>query len=52
LSKIKDEVKLNSNLGLNLNIQFLAVCGQVPRTQQAKIALEQSKTQLNETNQD
>jgi outer membrane protein len=40
-----------SNLGLNLNIPIFSSLARSSRTQQAKIALEQSKTQLNETNQ-
>lgn len=40
-----------SNLGLNLNIPIFSSFGRTSRTQQAKIALEQSKTQLTETEQ-
>jgi outer membrane protein len=40
-----------SNFGLNLNIPIFSSLARSSRTQQAKIALEQSKTQLNETNQ-
>jgi outer membrane protein len=40
-----------SNLGLNLNIPIFSSFGRSSRTQQAKIALEQSKTQLKETEQ-
>lgn len=40
-----------SNLGLNLNIPIFSSFGRSSRTQQAKIALEQSKTQLTETEQ-
>ncbi|HLP63467.1 TolC family protein [Flavobacterium sp.] len=40
-----------SNLGLNLNIPIFSSGGRSSRTQQARIALEQSKTQLTETEQ-
>lgn len=40
-----------SNLGVNLNIPIFSSFGRSSRTQQAKIALEQSKTQLTETEQ-
>jgi len=40
-----------SNLGINLNIPIFSSLGRSSRTQQAKIALEQSKTQLTETEQ-
>jgi outer membrane protein TolC len=40
-----------SNLGINLNIPIFSSFGRSSRTQQAKIALEQSKTQLTETEQ-
>lgn len=40
-----------SNLGLNLNIPIFSSGGRSARTQQARIALEQSKTQLTETEQ-
>lgn len=38
-----------SNLGLNLNIPIFSGFGRNARTQQAKIALEQAKTELSET---
>jgi outer membrane protein TolC len=48
----QDQKWLNySNLGLNLNIPVFSSGGRSSRTQQAKIALEQSKTQLTETEQ-
>jgi outer membrane protein len=40
-----------SNLGINLNIPIFSSLARSSRTQQAKIALEQAKTQLNETEQ-
>lgn len=40
-----------SNLGLNLNIPIFSGLGRNARTQQAKIALEQAKTELTETEQ-
>jgi outer membrane protein TolC len=40
-----------SNLGINLNVPIFSSFGRSSRTQQAKIALEQSKTQLTETEQ-
>jgi outer membrane protein len=40
-----------SNLGLNLNIPIFSGFGRNARTQQAKIALEQAKTELTETEQ-
>ncbi len=40
-----------SNLGLSLNVPIFSSLGRSARTQQAKIALEQSKTQLLETEQ-
>lgn len=40
-----------SNLGINLNVPIFSSGGRSARTQQAKIALEQSKTQLTETEQ-
>lgn len=40
-----------SNLGLSLNVPIFSSGGRSSRTQQAKIALEQSKTQLTETEQ-
>ncbi len=40
-----------SNLGINLNVPIFSSGGRSSRTQQAKIALEQSKTQLTETEQ-
>lgn len=40
-----------SNLGVNLNVPIFSSLGRSSRTQQAKIALEQSKTQLTETEQ-
>lgn len=40
-----------SNLGLSLNVPIFSSGGRSARTQQAKIALEQSKTQLTETEQ-
>lgn len=38
-----------SNLGLNLNVPIFSGFGRNARTQQAKIALEQAKTELSET---
>ncbi|MDI9256388.1 TolC family protein [Flavobacterium sedimenticola] len=47
-----DQKWLNySNLGLNLNIPVFSSFGRSARTQQAKIAFEQAKTQLTETEQ-
>jgi outer membrane protein len=40
-----------SNLGLSLNVPIFSSLGRSSRTQQAKIALEQAKTQLTETEQ-
>jgi outer membrane protein TolC len=40
-----------SNLGINLNIPIFSGFGRNARTQQAKIALEQAKTELTETEQ-
>jgi outer membrane protein len=40
-----------SNVGINLNVPIFSSGGRSSRTQQAKIALEQSKTQLTETEQ-
>ncbi len=40
-----------SNLGINLNVPIFSSGGRSARTQQARIALEQSKTQLTETEQ-
>jgi outer membrane protein TolC len=40
-----------SNLGISLNVPIFSSGGRSSRTQQAKIALEQSKTQLTETEQ-
>ena len=40
-----------SNLGVSLNVPIFSSFGRSARTQQAKIALEQSKTQLKETEQ-
>lgn len=40
-----------SNLGLSLNVPIFSSGGRSSRTQQARIALEQSKTQLTETEQ-
>lgn len=40
-----------SNLGVNLNIPIFSGFGRNARTQQAKIALEQAKTELTETEQ-
>lgn len=40
-----------SNLGLSLNVPIFSSGGRSARTQQARIALEQSKTQLTETEQ-
>jgi outer membrane protein len=40
-----------SNLGINLNIPIFSSFARSSRTQQAKIALEQSKTELTETEQ-
>lgn len=40
-----------SNLGLSLNVPIFSSGGRNSRTQQARIALEQSKTQLTETEQ-
>lgn len=40
-----------SNLGVNLNIPIFSSFGRSSRTQQAKIALEQSKTELTQTEQ-
>lgn len=40
-----------SNLGINLNVPIFSSFGRSSRTQQAKIALEQAKTQLTETEQ-
>lgn len=40
-----------SNLGVNLNVPLFSSGARSSRTQQAKIALEQSKTQLTETEQ-
>jgi len=48
----KDQKWLNySNLGISLNIPVFSSFGRHARTQQAKIALEQAKTQLTETEQ-
>lgn len=47
-----DQKWLNySNLGLNLNIPIFSSFGRSARTQQAKIAFDQAKTQLTETEQ-
>jgi outer membrane protein TolC len=40
-----------SNVGVNLNVPIFSSLGRSSRTQQAKIALEQSKTQLTQTEQ-
>ncbi|PJJ09846.1 outer membrane protein TolC [Flavobacterium sp. 1] len=40
-----------SNLGLSLNVPIFSSLARSSRTQQAKIALDQAKTQLNETEQ-
>jgi outer membrane protein len=40
-----------SNLGVSLNVPIFSSLARSSRTQQAKIALEQAKTQLNETEQ-
>ncbi len=40
-----------SNLGIGLNVPIFSSLGRSARTQQAKIALEQSKTELKETEQ-
>ncbi len=40
-----------SNIGVGLNVPLFSSFGRSSRTQQAKIALEQSKTQLTETEQ-
>ena len=40
-----------SNLGLNLNVPIFSSLARSSRTQQARIALDQAKTQLNETDQ-
>ncbi|MES2746972.1 MAG: TolC family protein [Bacteroidota bacterium] len=40
-----------SNLGINLSVPIFSSGGRSSRTQQAKIAFEQSKTQLTETSQ-
>ncbi len=40
-----------SNLGVNLNVPIFSSLARSARTQQAKIALEQAKTQLTETEQ-
>ncbi|RAR72765.1 TolC family protein [Flavobacterium aciduliphilum] len=40
-----------SNLGISLNVPLFSSLGRSARTQQAKIALEQSRTQLTETEQ-
>jgi outer membrane protein TolC len=40
-----------SNLGVSLNVPIFSGFGRAARTQQARIALEQSKTQLTETEQ-
>lgn len=40
-----------SNLGLTLNVPIFSSLARSSRTQQAKIALDQAKTQLNETEQ-
>lgn len=40
-----------SNLGISLNVPIFSSLGRSSRTQQAKIALEQSKTQLTQTEQ-
>jgi len=40
-----------SNLGVNLNVPIFSSFGRSSRTQQAKIALEQSKTELTQTEQ-
>jgi outer membrane protein TolC len=48
----KDQKWLNySNLGMNLNVPIFSSFGRSARTQQAKIALEQAKTKLSETEQ-
>lgn len=48
----KDQKWLNySNLGMNLNVPIFSSFGRSARTQQAKIALEQAKTKLTETEQ-
>ncbi len=40
-----------SNLGVNLNVPIFSSLGRSAKTQQAKIALDQAKTQLTETEQ-
>jgi outer membrane protein len=40
-----------SNIGLNLNVPIFSSLARSSRTQQAKIALDQAKTQLSETDQ-
>ncbi|MCZ8196123.1 MAG: TolC family protein [Flavobacterium sp.] len=48
----QDQRWLNfSNVGVNLNVPIFSSFGRSSRTQQAKIALEQSKTQLTQTEQ-
>ncbi|MBF6641705.1 TolC family protein [Flavobacterium sp. J49] len=48
----KDQKWLNySNLGVSLNVPIFSSLGRSARTQQAKIALEQAKTKLTETEQ-
>ncbi len=48
----RDQKWLNySNVGVSLNIPIFSSFGRSARTQQAKIALDQSKTQLTETEQ-
>jgi outer membrane protein TolC len=48
----QDQRWLNfSNVGVNLNVPIFSSLGRSSRTQQAKIALEQSKTQLTQTEQ-
>jgi len=48
----KDQRWLNySNLGISLNVPIFSSFGRSARTQQAKIALEQAKTQLTATEQ-
>lgn len=48
----KDQKWLNySNIGVSLNVPIFSSFGRHARTQQAKIALEQAKTQLTETEQ-
>ena len=54
MQKIRSIIKLGktfSNVGVGLNVPIFSSLGRSSRTQQAKIALEQAKTNVTETEQ-